>query len=76
MSRMLPLLQVAWGLDDRAVDDLRRLSLAGVAGHIHANNIASKLVKKNAMDEPIHNPSRFVSKAVKTAWAIVDHTNA
>ena len=65
-------MQNAWGLDERAVADLRNLSVAGVAGHMHANNIAAKLVKKHAMDEPLHEPSRFVSKAVKIAWTIVD----
>ena len=65
-------MKLAWGLDDKAADDLLNLAAFGVAGHMHADNIASKLIKKHGMDEPLRNPSNFVSKSVKKAWKRIE----
>ena len=76
MARIIPVMKLAWGLEDKAADDLLDLAMFGVAGHMHANNIASKLIKKNAMDEPIRHPTNFVSHSVIVAWTKIAETQS
>ena len=76
MAIIIPMLQSKWTLDPRSIKDLRSLASLGLAGYMHANGIAAKLVKKAAMGEPLVNASTFVTQSVINAKKTIKETGA